>query len=116
MKTHFLLFTWENNMPLMFGFGNGLKSENLCKCESELVINEPAYQKIVKKTIHKEKNIELIVHVFSDADTYSISNSKIIVDKKEYDIIDYVSYQSLQIENFCCDNIGVCKLTHDIFS
>jgi len=79
MKSHFLIFTWENNMPLLIGFGNGLKSENLCRCNSvsETLVNE---QKIVKTATHKGKNVELILRLSND------SSSKIMVDEKEYDM------------------------------
>ena len=38
------------------------------------------------------------------------------MDNKEYDIIDYNCYNSLQVERWCYDNIDCIRLGNNIFN
>jgi hypothetical protein len=71
----------------------------------------------------KNKHIEMYI-TFSlvtpkegeENEYYNFTRGVIYIDKKSYDIKNYTSYNSLQIEQWCYDNISVVKLDSNIFA
>jgi hypothetical protein len=125
---HWLVFSYdpEEIIPSFLGFGHGLKSENLVKCNSKLSCKTDTFYVSHKTMDFKNKHIEMYI-TFSlkpseegeegeENGYYYFSRGVIYIDKKSYDIKNYTSYNSLQIDKWCYDNIGVVKLDSNIFT
>ena len=123
---HWLVFSYdpEEIMPTFLGFGHGLKSENLVKCTSKLSCKTDTFFVVKKNMDIKNKHIEIYLTyslVASEEDKegneqYSFRSGILYIDKKSYNIKNYAAYNSLQIEKWCYDNIGVVKLESNIFT
>lgn len=133
---HWLVFSYdpEEIIPSFLGFGHGLKSENLVKCNSKLSCKTDTFYVSHKTMDFKNKHIEMYI-TFSlkssekgekgeegeegeeeeENGYYYFTRGVIYIDKKSYDIKNYTSYNSLQIGNWCHDNISVVKLYSNIF-
>lgn len=124
---HWLVFSYdpEEIIPSFLGFGHGLKSENLVKCNSKLSCKTDTFYVSHKTMDFKNKHIEMYI-TFSlvtseegeeeeENGYYYFTRGVIYIDKKSYDIKNYTSYNSLQIDNWCHDNISVVKLDSNIF-
>jgi hypothetical protein len=128
---HWLVFSYdpEEIIPSFLGFGHGLKSENLVKCNSKLSCKTDTFYVSHKTMDFKNKHIEIYI-TFSlkppeegeegeegeENGYYYFTRGVIYIDKKSYDIKNYTSYNSLQIDKWCYDNIGVVKLESNIFA
>jgi hypothetical protein len=125
---HWLVFSYdpEEIIPSFLGFGHGLKSENLVKCNSKLSCKTDTFYVSHKTMDFKNKHIEIYI-TFSlkppeegeegeENGYYYFTRGVIYIDKKSYDIKNYTSYNSLQIDKWCYDNIGIVKLDSNIFA
>jgi hypothetical protein len=122
---HWLVFSYdpEEIIPSFLGFGHGLKSENLVKCNSKLSCKTDTFYVSHKTMDFKNKHIEMYI-TFSlvtpengeEDGYYNFTRGVVYIDKKSYDIKNYTSYNSLQIDKWCYDNIGVVKLDSNIFA
>jgi len=137
--SHWLVFSYDSNesIPIILGYGHELKPENVVKCTSKLSCKTDTFLVLKKTMDFKNKtNIEMYL-TFSlrtpkegyeneneDEDEngdekgsyYDFSRGVIYIDKKSYNIKQYAQYTSLQIGEWCYDNIGVVKLNYNIFS
>lgn len=110
-------FDKEEIMPTFLGWGHGLKEENIClwetvSCENILNGRTKIY---MKRAVYKNMiiDISLIYELENGYDT--LKKGILKVDNKECNIIDLRCYQSLQIGQFCYDNISVIKLPYNVF-
>jgi len=120
---HRIVFSYgdDDHFPVLLGWGHNLKEKNMCFCDSS--INEQTDEQIVvKKTMNiHDVDIEILIKYafyFDDAGEKKskYSSAKLIAVDKEYDIPLYGSYYSLQIEQYCYDNIHVVRLPCNVFS
>ena len=122
---HWLVFSYdpEEIIPTVLGFGHGLKSENIVKCKSKLSCKTDTFYVSHKTMDFKNKHIEMYI-TFSlvtpkegeENEYYNFTRGVVYIDKKSYNIKNYTSYNSLQIEQWCYDNISVVKLDSNIFA
>jgi hypothetical protein len=98
------------------GCFHNLKSEHIFSCVSKILFSIENYV-IVKKTgTINDLELDIIL-------TYYISNETprkfirgyLYINEKEYEIKSVCMYRSLQIGEWCYDNIQVIQLNHDIF-
>lgn len=123
---HYLVFSYDSEeiIPTVLGFGHGLKSENLVKCTSNIPYKKDTFYIIHKTMDFKNKYIEIYLNYSivppQDGEDgrccYSFKHGVLYVDKKSYNIKYYGHYNSLQIEQWCYDNIGVVQLDSNIFA
>jgi hypothetical protein len=122
---HWLVFSYdpEEIMPTFLGFGHGLKSENLAKCTSKISCKTDTFFVVKKNMDIKNKHIEMYLTyslVASEEEggkeEYGFTRGILYIDKKSYNIKNYAAYNSLQIDKWCYDNIGVVKLESNIFT
>jgi hypothetical protein len=125
---HRLVFSYDPDeiIPIFLGYGHGLKHENLVKCTSTISCKTDTFF-VVKKTMEfKNKNIEIYL-TFSlvspkdgeereEKPYYGFTRGVLYIDKKSYNIKFYGQYNSLQVGEWCYDNIGVVKLESNIFA
>jgi len=120
---HRIVFSYGDNdhFPVMLGWGHNLKEKNMCFCDSS--ITEKTDEQItVKKTMNiHDMDIEILIKYefyFNDSGEKKskYSSAKLVASDKEYDILLYGSYLSLQIEQVCYDNIDVARLPCNIFA
>ena len=123
-----LVFSYDSNesIPIIIGYGHELKHENLVKCTSKLSCKTDSFF-VVKKTMDfKNKHIEMYLTYSlvtpkqeeenGEKSQYGFSRGVIYIDNKTYNIKFYGQYNSLQIGEWCYDNIGVVKLESNIFA
>jgi hypothetical protein len=120
---HRIVFSYgdDDHFPIMLGWGHNLKEKNMCTCDSS--ITEQTDEEItVKKTMNiHDTDIAILVKYsvsFNDSGEKrsKYSSAKLVAADKEYDIPLYGTYNSLQIEQCCYDNITVVRLPCNIFS
>lgn len=120
---HRIVFSYgdDDHFPVMLGWGHNLKEKNMCFCDSSIT-EQNDETIVVKKTMNiHDTDIELLINYefyFNDAGEKKskYSSAKLMVDDKIYNIPLYGSYYSLQIEEYCYDNIDVVRLPCNIFS
>jgi hypothetical protein len=117
MEKHNIVFCYNNeNFPILLGFGHGLKLKDTFLCESNIIKLNNTEKILNKKGIFNEKNIFIELKLNLNLDKfYEFKNGLIKIDKEEYNITKYAQFNSLQIENWCYDNIGVIQLETNIF-
>jgi len=107
-----VLFSFGDDeyLPALLGYGHNLKRENLCEGNIMQLEknNATSTSKYKIETLYKDKEITIFL-------TYSASeliDCHIMLDDNRIPVKDYVIYNSLQIEQICCDNVHVFRL-HD---
>ena len=105
-----VLFSFGDDeyLPALLGYGHNLKIENLCQGKLMQLEKNNATLKYKIETLYKDKEVAIFL-------TYSASeltDCHIMLDNSIISVKDYKSYQSLQIEQICCDNVHVVRL-HD---
>jgi len=131
---HRLVFSYDSDeiIPTFLGFGHGLKNENLVTCTSTVSCNTGTFFVVKKLMEFKNKKIEMyltfsLVNPKDEEEkekeanvertpSYGFTRGVLYVDKKNYNIKFYGQYNSLQIGEWCYDNIGVVRLESNIFA
>jgi hypothetical protein len=137
---HRLVFSYDPDeiIPTFLGYGHGLKHENLAKCTSTISCKSDTFFVVKKLMEFKNKNIEMyltfsLVNPKDEEEkeekeekekeanvertpSYGFTRGVLYVDKKSYNIKFYGQYNSLQIGEWCYDNIGVVRLESNIFA
>jgi len=119
---HRIVFSYgdDDHFPVMLGWGHNLKEKNMCMCDSSIT-EQTDETIVVKKTMNiHDMDIEILIKYavsFNDAGEKEskYSSAKLVAGNKEYNIPLYGSYLSLQIEQYCYDNIAVVRLPCNIF-
>jgi hypothetical protein len=89
---------------------NGKLQEKVYSCESTLLHSDDNYS-VYKKIITNDKNP---ISMFVTYNGYFI-RGHIYYDQTEYCIKKYSQYVSLQIGNWCYDNIAICSLDDFVY-
>jgi hypothetical protein len=123
---HWLVFSYDSSaneyVPQILGWGHGLKQENLVRCTSMIEVNNDSYYVVKKNTEFKNKKIEITLTFNKcESDTkeghkageYYLSQGTLYSDGKSFNVLQYCGYYSLQIGEFCYDNIYVIRLSRD---
>jgi len=117
MREHFLVFSYgkDEHVPIFSCVGSNLKTRNVCKCETQLVDNTDPLMIVSKKTTMDGKEINMkIIYNYTD-DCARFKEGTLSIDGKEYPISMCATFSSLQIEEWCYDNIDVVRLPDNIF-
>ena len=118
--THYIVLSWETeeSVPPITGYFHGLKSKNLFSCVSTILFSNDDYT-IVKKTgtlNDVELNIVLTYYTSREnPNENGFVRGYLYVNKKEHEVKSAYIYSSLQIGEWCYDNIQIVQLTSDIF-
>lgn len=114
-----LVFSFDKDeiIPTFLGWGHGLKEENMCfwetiSCEktADGIIKDYA-----KKAIYKDVEVHIFLKFIVKNGYDALEKGIVKVGGKECAVIDLRSYYSLQIGQYCYDNISVIKLPYNIF-
>jgi len=98
-------------LPIFTSFGHNLKQKNTFKCDAELISNMPNYYIMHKKFMYQDKE----VCILSTHLKMTFVRGFLYYNDKEYEIIEYNTYASLQIEDYCYDNVSVVRLLENPF-
>ena len=108
----------EKDQFIVFSKSNlNILSKNVYKCKSKILFQNSNYI-IIQKYIEEENNkIDVFI-------TFSIENNDyekfirgfLYKNNKEYLIKNYLLYNSLQIDKWAYDNIGIFILEDDIYN
>jgi hypothetical protein len=118
---HRIVFSYDavECIPQFLGYGHNLKEKNLCLCDSTIFLENDEQIVYSKKMNLHNLDIELFVtyKIYDEAGKKmkKYSSANLIANGKEYIIPLYCSYNSLQIEKWCYDNIDLVKLPCNIF-
>ena len=103
-----LVFEKDEYMPIVLAIGHNLKEKNIYICESNVIL-------------HTENNY--IIHKKCDKFDIFLTYCKenllrgfLYTKNSETEVLIASTFLSLQIEQFCYDNICVIKLSGDPFS
>jgi hypothetical protein len=115
-----VVFSFDNNeiMPSVLGWGHGLKEENICWWETISCEKNENCIECNKRANFKDKIVDIFFKIkYENPDDYfgKLDNGIVKLDGKECNILDYKCYRSLQIGQWCYDNISVIKLPYNIF-
>jgi len=114
-----IIFSFDKDeiMPTFLGWGHGLKEENMCFFEmiSCVKTQDGTRKEYTEKALYKNKTVDMFLTFILKNEHYILEKGVIKVDDKECNIIDCRSYYSLQIGQYCYDNISVIKLPCNIF-
>jgi len=101
----------DEHMPVLIGYGHNLKEENLCKGELTQIEKDNISSKYKIHSHCKGKEINIFL-------TYSkkeLTDCHIMLDDVKIPVKDYRLYWSLQIGQFCYDDVHVFRLNNSIF-
>jgi len=103
-----LCYGGGEHVPIFAAIGHNLKEKNVFLCESENIIKgeEHAVVCLTSTKESQQKEMKLII-------TYSKTGfvrGFLYIDEKEYPILDYRMYESLQIGSLCYGNIAVARI------
>jgi hypothetical protein len=114
-----LVFSFDKDeiMPTFLGWGHGLKEENMCfwetiSCEKT---EDSTIKEYTKKALYKDAEVYIFLKFIEKNGYDTLEKGVAKVGDKECVIIDLRSYYSLQIGQYCYDNISVIKLPYNIF-
>ena len=110
-------FDKDEILPTFLGWGQGLKEKNICcwetvSCEKK---DDGSSKKYIKRAFYKNIPVDIFLTIALKNEYDLFEKGIIRVNNKECEIIDYKSYYSLQIDNWCYDNISAIKLPYNIF-
>jgi hypothetical protein len=117
--THSIVLSWEpgESVPPITGCFHGLKSKNVYSCTSKLLFSNENYTIIKKTGTLNNVELDIILTYFVSKE---ISNKNkfirgyLYINKKEYEIKSEYMYHSLQIGEWCYDNIQIVQLSTSI--
>lgn len=114
-----VIFSFDKDeiLPTFLGWGHGLKEENICwwetvSCEKK---QDGTRKEYIKKAFYKNIPVDIFLTITLKNEYDTFEKGVIRFNNKEYDVIDYKSYYSLQIDKWCYDNISAIKLPCNIF-
>jgi len=114
-----IIFSFDKDeiMPTFLGWGHGLKEENMCFFEmiSCVKTQDGTRKEYTEKALYKNKTVDMFLTFSLKNEHYILEKGVVKIDNKECNIIDCRSYYSLQIGQYCYDNISVVKLPYNIF-
>ena len=103
-----LTFDPDEYIPVICAVGHNLKEKNLYKCTSTLLLNSTDYRIVHKKC----EKFDVFLTYFKN----NLIRGFLYTDFGEFNVLMISTFASLQIENFCYDNIAVIKLTDNPFN
>lgn len=112
-----LVFSYgdDEHVPIYTCLGSKLKTKNVCKSISTVVETTESFRVVEKKTKFNNKEIIVRIKYNIENDYCDFSNGTIQINKLEYPVILCKTFSSLQIEDWCYDNIDVVRVPSNIF-
>ena len=116
---HRIIFSYQDDesLPLLVSIPNHhkLKQKNIFMTDSSNTVNNGKHMIVHKRIGYGEDEIENQIGKKIDIFlTYTndegFLRGFLYINDKEYHVLDYKKYNSLQVENFCYDNIEVLRL------
>jgi len=104
-----LSFDEDEFLPVLVSIGHNLKPENMYSSVGNLIINMKDYYVIHRRVTKGESVMDMVL-------THSENGfirGFLYYDNKEFIISDHRTYATLQIGEFCYDNICVVRLSEN---
>jgi hypothetical protein len=106
-----LSFDEDENLPTFVAFGHNLKQKNTYTADIDIILNMPNYYIIQRKFLYEEKEVSIfLTHCEKE-----FVRGFLYYDNKEFAVLEHRTYSTLQIEDFCYDNISVIRLSENPF-
>jgi len=117
---HHIVLSWdpEESVPPFTGVFHGLKSKNILLCNSILFFKNENYA-IIKKTGNiNDVELDIFLTYYTPEENNGedkLARGYLYTNKKEFEIKSAHIYSSLQIGEWCYDNIQIIQLNSNIF-
>ena len=113
MKQHRVIISFGEDewLPVLVDIGHNLKHENTFLCESEMVMDNPDHYILHTVFMRNEKRCDIII-TYSDK---TLIRGFLYYNNKEFVVNDSRTYASLQVGEWCYDNITVVRLLENPF-
>ena len=107
-----VLFSYgeDEHLPILIGYGHNLKKDNLTIGEVMDLESGDNTQNCIIKTKYKKNDTNIYLSFANNM----VSNMYMTINNKKNDIIDYKRYVSLQIGEYCYDNIHAFRIPENI--
>jgi hypothetical protein len=102
-------FGEDEYLPLLVSVGHNLKPENTYTSIGNLIVNTKDYY-VIHKRVTKGENVMDMILTHSEN---GFIRGFLYYDNKEFAISDHRTYVSLQIGEFCYDNISVIRMSEN---
>ena len=108
-----VVLSWGDNefLPILLNIGHNLKEENLYNCESNLIMSSQDYFMIHRTFLYNNMQVNMFFTHYKE----KFSRGFLYYNNKEFNIIDHRTYVSLQIGQYCYDNINIVRLSQSPF-
>ena len=110
-----LSYEKDEHIPFLLGYSHNLKEKNLALYNSSVVYRSESIVTIQKTGMIQDKNISITFTLSHVNGQEEFVDGKICVNDKIYPIVSVYTYNSLQIENYCYDNIMLVKINDAVF-
>jgi hypothetical protein len=108
MKLRIVLSYGEDErLPVLISLGHNLKEKNVLVCEYKKIIKEGEYSVIFIES--EKKDVKIMITSLNGG----FARGFLYTNEKEFPVVDYKIYSSLQIEDLCYDNIAAVRLPDD---
>lgn len=113
MPGHWIVFSFDrkDDFPVLLSYSLDLKEENVRQCKTKIVIKSENH---FSTHIKIEPNINVVL-TYSD-EPCAFVRGYVYANGKEYEVVKTANYPTLQIGNFCYDNICTVQLDTNIFT
>ena len=113
------------NQFVLFDFKENPNREIVFRCKSTLLLGSSKYKIIHKKLVSKytdttrneplDINIDIFLTCKDENDRDRLVRGYLYLKGKEYPILEYDLFSSLQIGKWCYDNIAICTMPRNPF-
>jgi hypothetical protein len=108
-----VVLSWGNDehLPVLLDIGHNLKEENLYDCESNMLMSSQDYFMIHRTFLYNNMQVNMFLTHYKDR----LIHGFFYYNNKEFKVIDHRTYRTLQIGEFCYDNINIVRLSQNPF-
>ena len=99
----------DEHMPVLLSIGHNLKEKNIFHCKSKKIIKSGPYEIVRTEMQREDKSIYLIITYTAEG----FVRGFLYIEEKEYPILRYSVYSSMQIEKFAYDNMAIVRLPNE---
>ena len=116
-KRQYIVLSYEKDehIPILLGYSHNLKEKNLALYESSVVSRNESIVTFQKKSVIREKDITITFTLSHVNNKEEFVSGNIYVNDKIFPISAVYTYNSLQIEKYCYDNIMLVRVDAEMF-
>jgi len=110
-----LSYDKDEHIPFLLGYSHNLKEKNLALYNSSVIFRNESIVTIQKTGMIQDKDISITFTLSHVNGQEEFVSGNISVNDKLYTISGVYTYNGLQIEQYCYDNIMLVKINDSAF-